>query len=569
MGQHHRPYGHFQPRKGDEEQQQQQNGPQQVQRACCEVSCGGVKKARPRLLRLVLVFCLVSCSFLFGPRLLFGADSNPLPFFLYSFGSAEDNAGLPIGGIADGGLNSRVPCSSVPDNSICCDRTSSIRTDVCVLRGDVRTRSSASSIFLYSAASSSAEPVPAGSSRKLSNHSFPAPLVEKIRPYTRKWETSIMDTVEELNLVVRRDTAGGDTHKCDVVHGVPAVVFSTGGYTGNVYHEFNDGIIPLYITSRRYNRRVVFVMLEYHSWWVTKYGDILSRLSAYPPVDFSSDKRTHCFPEATVGLRIHDELAVDATLMPGNGTILDFRQLLDDAYRPRIRDLEQEEAQEGEKAKPEAKEEVPQVPSVGTDAPKLVIISRNGSRGIENEKELVELCEEIGFQVDVVRPDRTSELAKIYRALNASDAMIGVHGAAMTHLLFMRPGSVFIQVVPLGTDWAAQTYYGDPAVKMGLKYVAYKILPRESSLYAQYAKDDPVLTDPKSVTSQGWQMTKKIYLDGQTVKLDLNRFLKRLTRAYQHIVARKMGDASLSWNENWLPRQQRERREQQRRSARR
>ncbi|KAK7396898.1 hypothetical protein VNO78_18060 [Psophocarpus tetragonolobus] len=58
-------------------------------------------------------------------------------------------------------------------------------------------------------------------------------------------------------------------------------------------------------------------------------------------------------------------------------------------------------------------------------------------------------------------------LAKIYRTLNASDVMIIVHGAAMTHFLFLRPGSVFIQVVPLGTTWAAETHYGEPARKLG------------------------------------------------------------------------------------------------------
>ncbi|PQP94890.1 uncharacterized protein Pyn_04459 [Prunus yedoensis var. nudiflora] len=148
------------------------------------------------------------------------------------------------------------------------------------------------------------------------------------------------------------------------------------------------------------------------------------------------------------------------------------------------------------------------------------------------------MAEEIGFEVNVLRPDPTTELAKIYRALNASDVMIGVHGAAMTHFLFMKPGSVFIQVVPLGTEWAAEEYYGEPARKLGLKYIGYQILTRESSLYDKYDKDDPVLRDPKSVTKMGWEYTKKIYLDGHTVRLDLGRFRKRLVRAYDYMFHR-------------------------------
>ena len=170
----------------------------------------------------------------------------------------------------------------------------------------------------------------------------------------------------------------------------------------------------------------------------------------------------------------------------------------------------------------------------GLKKPKLVIVSRNGSRAITNEDSLVKMAEEIGFFVEVLRPKPDTELAKIYRSLNSSDVMIGVHGAAMTHFLFMKPGSVFIQVVPLGTNWAAETYYGEPAKKLGLRYIGYEIIPEESSLYEDYAADDPVLSDPDSVNNKGWEYTKKIYLDRQKVQLDLGRFGKRLARAYSY-----------------------------------
>lgn len=68
-----------------------------------------------------------------------------------------------------------------------------------------------------------------------------------------------------------------------------------------------------------------------------KYENILSRLSNYPLIDFAGDKRTHCFPDAIVGLKIHDDLTVDPSLMKGNKSILDFRHFLDRAYQPRIK----------------------------------------------------------------------------------------------------------------------------------------------------------------------------------------------------------------------------------------
>ncbi|KAF3647232.1 putative F-box/LRR-repeat protein-like [Capsicum annuum] len=400
--------------------------------------------------------------------------------------------------------------------TICCER-SSIRSDICVMKGDVRTDSASSRITLYR------------NNDEVLRH-------EKIKPYTRKWEKSVMDTIDELDLVVKGEHSGIH-QKCDVKHDVPAVFFSTGGYTGNLYHEFNDGLLPLYITSQQFNKKVVFVILEYHNWWIMKYENVLSHLTEYPVIDFRGDKRIHCFPEAVVGLRIHDELTVSSSLMVNDKSIRDFRDLLDRAYWPRIKGLVQDEEREARMNMEKLVSSPSSETKMDLKKPKVVIISRNDSRAILNEDSLVKLIEDIGFRVEVLSPQRTTELARIYRVLNSSDVMIGVHGAAMTHFLFMRPGSVFIQIIPLGTDWAAGTYYGEPAAKLGLKYIGYKIHPKESSLYDEYEKNDPVLTDPNSVNDRGWEFTKKIYLDRQNVKLNLGRFRKRLLRAYYHSVA--------------------------------
>lgn len=423
------------------------------------------------------------------------------------------------------GLSNGIPL--LKTGTLCCDR-SSFRSDVCIMRGDIRTDSASSSVFLYTSRNANVS----------SNNDQEAQTpYEKIKPYTRKWETSVMDTIDELKLVTKKEAADS-THKCDVSSDVPAVFFSTGGYTGNVYHEFNDGILPLYITSQHLERKVVFVILEYHSWWIMKYGDIVSQLTDYPPIDYSRDNRTFCFPEAIIGLRIHDELTVDSSLMKGDKRIVDFRKVLDRAYWPRIRGLIRDEEREMRMKLNIPSLSPPHELSLPDRAemkkPKLVILSRNGSRAILNEDAVVKLAEEIGFNVEVLRPNQTTELAKIYRVLNSSDVMVGVHGAAMTHFLFMRPGSWFIQVVPLGTDWAAETYYGEPSRKLGLKYIGYKILPRESTLHKEYDGSDPVLMDPESVNQKGWEFTKKIYLDSQNVYLDLRRFRKRLIRAYDH-----------------------------------
>ncbi|XP_057851706.2 xylan glycosyltransferase MUCI21-like [Cryptomeria japonica] len=166
------------------------------------------------------------------------------------------------------------------------------------------------------------------------------------------------------------------------------------------------------------------------------------------------------------------------------------------------------------------------------EKPKLVIISRGKSRRMMNQKEIVKLAEKIGFEVEILNPKRNTEMVEMFRALNSCDVMVGVHGAAMTHLLFMIPGSVFIQIVPFGTDWASATYYGEPGTKLGLTYIEYKILPEESSLFAEYGRNDPVLRDPDSVNRKGWGETKRVYLEGQNVNPSLKRFNKTLLSAY-------------------------------------
>ncbi|ONK69201.1 uncharacterized protein A4U43_C05F20400 [Asparagus officinalis] len=376
---------------------------------------------------------------------------------------------------------------------LCCDRSHQ-RTDVCYMKGDIRTDAQSSSILLHSTKDGNIND-------------------EKIRPYTRKWETEVMNTVDEITL---HPTPITNESKCDINHSVPAIVFSTGGYTGNVYHEFNDGLIPLYITAERFKGEVVFVVLEYHSWWKTKYGSVVKKLSNYKMVDFSSDRRVHCFSEMMVGLKIHGELTIDPTLMHGGKGIQDFQSLLHQGFSSH-----------------QPIQLQPQKPR-----PKLAIFIRNKSRVLQNLKVIVKICEKIGFDVQILNPKRITPLSEIYTVLNSSDAMLAVHGAAMTHFLFMRPGSVLIQIVPLGLDWAAEAYYGEPAKKLGLNYNVYKLNPAESSLYKQYDRRSLVIRDPESITSKGWSETKRIYLEQQNVRVNLRKFSRLIAKVHYDIVHR-------------------------------
>ena len=411
----------------------------------------------------------------------------------------------------------QLPGTLEPDEVFQCDR-SQFRTDICNMKGDIRLirhNETSSSFVLY-------------------EHHHDSHHIgfrqEVVKPYTRKWEESCMETVREVTLL--RVPVSSSLPKviqqpnCDVQHTVPGVVFSTGGYTGNLYHEFHDGLIPLFITTQHLNREVVFIVSEFHDWWFTKYSDVLEQMSKYPIISLDNETRMHCFPELEVGLHIHEELGVDPDRMPHHETIKDFRDVLSRAYTPPLGISSQEVQEEiGGYVFDDDSSRQPQ------QQPRLTIVVRNGTRRFLNLDGIVEAAEDMGFNVTLLIPNPTMELKRIFWHLNNTDVLIGVHGAAMTHFLFMRPGTVFIQVIPLGTDWAAFTYYGEPAAKLGLHYLSFKIEPAESSLSDKYNATDPILTDPASIVSKGWWSMKEIYLEGQDVRPSLARIRKVLQKA--------------------------------------
>nr|UXL82353.1 xylan 3-O-arabinosyltransferase 1 [Pinus taeda] len=393
------------------------------------------------------------------------------------------------------------------ESTLICDR-SSHRTDVCIMKGDISTHSASSTIFLVSG-------TPESGRQEQQEQKF------KIKPYTRKWDSHAMASVDELSLERLRDPAYAP--QCQVTHSVPALVFSTGGYTGNLFHDFTDVIVPLFITSYHLKGQVVFIILNHKPWWTRKFGDIIRQLSSYDILDFRKEinTETHCFPEAIVGLRFHEDLWVNPALTQYNHTITDFQKMLSRAF------------EDGNKRS------IFQYSLLKSRSPKLVLIDRKRSRVFLNQKEIVEVAEKVGFRVIVLSPNVNTPMKEMYTIINSCDVFMGIHGAALTHFLFLPPGAVFVQVVPLGLGWASRTFFRKPAMKMdSISYLEYPILPQESSLYDEYPKDHPYLRDPRSVNAKGWEETKKVYLDNQNVKLHLPRLERMFIKALDLIHSR-------------------------------
>ncbi|RZC86380.1 hypothetical protein C5167_030462 [Papaver somniferum] len=378
-----------------------------------------------------------------------------------------------------------------------CD-TSHDRYDLCILNSTTTLDPTNSTFYVDDDPSSSIT-------------SPPSKKIHKIRPYPRKWENFTMARIKELTIVPTSTKID-----CHIQHQAPALVFSAGGYTGNLFHDFNDGFIPLFVTMRStFPNGVapILVVSLCREWWLQKYAELLRQFSPYPIINLDNDSKTHCFPSTTtIGLISHGYMTINPTLLPNSDSFLNFRKLVGSAYDTKTSHYNQP------------------APS----RPRLVLTSRTGrSRVILNQAEVILLAKEVGFEVSIFEPNEHTSLKEAYKLINSSHVMVGVHGAALTHSLFLRPKSILIQVVPVGIDWLAETCFGKSAKDMGLEYMEYRINVNESSLVDKYGKDHLVLKDPKAVMKDNWSNTKDIYLNDQNVRVDLIRFRRYLTSAYK------------------------------------
>ncbi|PIA35656.1 hypothetical protein AQUCO_03500185v1 [Aquilegia coerulea] len=375
------------------------------------------------------------------------------------------------------------------------DSSSPPQQDFCDIDGDIRIHGNSSTIYF----TSSQVGMLAG------NETW------RLRPYARKGDNTAMGSVSELS--VRRITDYQVAPSCTLNHSVPVIVFSTGGYSGNHFHDFADILVPLFATSRQYDGEVQFFVTNVKSFWLHKYKVILEALSRYKIIDMDKENEVHCFPSGIVGLfQTHTELKIDPSKSPKGYSMADFRQFLRSSYSLK-------------------KNKAIKIRDSRDRKPRLLIVSRKRTRSFTNEGEIVKMAKSLGFTVVVAEPGMTG-LSEFAQIVNSCDVMMGVHGAGLTNLVFLPTNAILIQIVPWGRlEWISTQYFGGPAGGMNLKYLEYTIKKEESTLIQQYPIQHAVFKDPLSIHKQGWEAMKSIYLDKQNVKLDVNRFKGTLLKA--------------------------------------
>ncbi|WOK93371.1 hypothetical protein Cni_G02068 [Canna indica] len=334
-----------------------------------------------------------------------------------------------------------------------------------------------------------------------------------IKPYARKWDAGSGARVREVTLQLVNGSLE-DKH-CSINHTVPAVVFAIGGWIGNYFHDFVDVLVPLFETAYPFGGEVQFLIANIFPPFMDKYKLFFKKLSRYEIIDYDKDDAIRCFKHVTLGLRCTsaEDFQMEPSKSPHGYTMYDFAK-----FTRTVFSLERE---------------YPIKIDEKTDKkPRLMIITRAQTRRFMNVEEIVQMAEEVGYEVVVTEGD--PDISKFSQIVNSCDVLMGVHGSALTNMVFLPTNAVVIQVVPWGNlDWIAGHYFRDPSSQMKINYLEYSINEEETTLTELYSKDHAVFKDPMSLHPQNadWDTFFRIFLKEQNVKLDVRRFRPFLKHA--------------------------------------
>ncbi|CAN6231826.1 unnamed protein product [Urochloa humidicola] len=393
------------------------------------------------------------------------------------------------------GLVPYTRCTPGTGTTIC--DLSNQRYDICELCGDARTIGHSSTVMYFPqhrTFNSEEWSIPAQSRKSL-------PWIKKV-------------TVKSLN-------ASQLEPSCTSGHSIPAIVFALGGFTGNIWHDVSDVLLPLFLTARQFDRDVQLLVTNNQPWFIKKYSAFFHRLTKHKIIDFDADNQVRCYPHVIVGLRSHRDFGIDPNAKPHNYTMLDFRLFVRESYG--LPAPEVDIPYRADKDDPERK-------------PRIMLIDRGKTRRFMNAPEVLQGLDWFGFEVVKADPKIDSNLDEFVHLVDPCDAIMGVHGSGLTNMVFLRSGAVLVHIVPYGIEFMADGFYGAPARDMGLRHVQYSISPDESTLLEKYGWNHTVIKDPEAIRNSGWEKVGEFYMSAQDVVLNMTRFGSSLLKAIEFIM---------------------------------
>jgi len=179
----------------------------------------------------------------------------------------------------------------------------------------------------------------------------------------------------------------------------------------------------------------------------------------------------------------------------------------------------------------------------GRKSHQVTMIKRKKNRLLLNEKELLEeMSRREGARVSGYCFEDL-DFAEQVRIISESDILIGMHGAGMAHLFFLRPGSTLIEIFPYKFR---KSVYQNFAHMIGLTYLSFQNEFPERTFFPKVKglSKEEILAKPMRMNSQVWRDVWR----NQDTLLDIPSFMKLFDMALEKQSRVTTFDAwSLQW----------------------
>lgn len=201
-------------------------------------------------------------------------------------------------------------------------------------------------------------------------------------------------------------------------------------YEDNYFHDFTDVLVPMFTTAQRFQGEVIFLVSDLTIYRIAKYVRVYKNLTKYDLINFDCDEEVRCYKKVYVGLTSHMDFDIDPERIPERYTLVDFTRFMRTIYGLKRDTVEMP------------------IPKALGRKPRLLIVSRAKTRRFVNLDDIIDTAERLGFEV--VATEATDGLDRFSLVVNSCDAMMGVHGAGLSNMVFLPINSVLIQILPWG-----------------------------------------------------------------------------------------------------------------------
>ncbi|KAI4970952.1 hypothetical protein ZWY2020_001866 [Hordeum vulgare] len=301
-------------------------------------------------------------------------------------------------------------------------------------------------------------------------------------PYARRHDAVAMDDVREFALLPSAAATTAPCRRSAPGTTCPGLPLLQRRVRGQPVPRLHGRARPALHQHPPLRRRGAVPAHRHQGLRLDKFTPLFRQLSNYDVIDVDNDQEVHRFPRIVIGSTFHCPMGIDGTCSPGGETVADFKRLLRCAFRLDRGGIPRRVGQPRQAAAPH---HLPQV------VPPVL-----------NERAMA-------------ARRRAGAVRRAHR------------GSRTTTRTCQTSRGWWCR----SEGWrAVPVTFKDPAKDFDVTYMEYNVSLEESSPKNLHPKDHFYLQHPYDVHKKGWNAIKTVYLDKQSVRLDL----AKLTRTLEH-----------------------------------